>query len=214
MIAALPMALGIALSPFPVVPAILLLFTARPRATAGSFLLGWLLGVGTATGVAVLLADLVAAVETTPTWVSWARLVLGVLLVAYGVRQWFGRGGEAEPPGWMRTLQDATPRRALGLGLVLSLANPKILLLAVAGGLTVGAETVGPVAEVLAVLAFTAVASLTVAAPLAAYVVGGSRVLEPLARMRDWLERNNDAVMAVVLVVLGALLAVKGVQGL
>lgn len=39
-----PLALGVALSPFPVVPAVLLLFTPRAKATAGAFLAGCRVG--------------------------------------------------------------------------------------------------------------------------------------------------------------------------
>ncbi len=40
-----PLALGVALSPFPVVPAVLLLSTPRAKATAGAFLAGWAAGI-------------------------------------------------------------------------------------------------------------------------------------------------------------------------
>ena len=56
----LPLALGIAASPFPVVPAILLLFTPRARASSSAFLAGWLVGVGAASGFAGLAAGRVA----------------------------------------------------------------------------------------------------------------------------------------------------------
>lgn len=210
----LPLALGIAASPFPVVPAILLLFTARPGATAGSFLGGWVVGVGGATGLFVVLASVVEAAEETPTWASWARLVLGALLVVVGVRQWLRRDAEKEAPAWMRSLESAGPSSAFRLGVLLSAANPKILLLAAAGGLAIGSDDAGTSARLTAVLAFTAIASVTVAAPLVLHGLLGERVTGPLARAKDWLAEHNAAVMAVVIVVLGGLLVVKGAGGL
>ena len=88
----------------------MLLFTVRPRPTAGAFLLGWALGVGAVVVGAVLVADLLDVAGTAPAWISWTRIVLGVLLVLYGAKQWMGRGG-GEMPGWMRSLQEATPRQ-------------------------------------------------------------------------------------------------------
>ena len=44
MLVALPMAVAIALSPFAIIPAIVLLLTPRPREAAGAFLAGWVLG--------------------------------------------------------------------------------------------------------------------------------------------------------------------------
>ena len=62
----LPLAIGIAASPFPVIPAILLLFTGRPRAAAWAFLAGWLVGIGASTTVFVLLAEVVDRSAATP----------------------------------------------------------------------------------------------------------------------------------------------------
>jgi threonine/homoserine/homoserine lactone efflux protein len=210
----LPLALGIAASPFPVVPA-LLLFTPRPRATSWSFLAGWFLGVGLVTAVAVLGADTVQALGSDDArWAAWARILLGVLLVGYGVKQWLGRREVAEPPSWMRSLGSATPASSFRLALLLSAANPKVLLLAIAGGVAIGTGTATGWGEAVAVLAFTAVASVSVALPVVSYAVGGERVLGPLGRAKDWLERNNAAVMSVVLVVLGLLVLQKGLTGL
>jgi cytosine/uracil/thiamine/allantoin permease len=68
--------------------------------------------------------------------------------------------------------------------------------------------------QILAVLVFALVASISVAAPVVAYTVAGPRVLGPLSIVKDWLLRNNVAVMSVVFLVLGALLIYNGVTGL
>lgn len=205
------MALGIALSPFPVIPAIMLLFTDRARSTAAAFLVGWMLGVACVVTAGVLLADLVEFSDAPGGWISWTRLVLGALLIGYGGKLWLGRGRRAQSPAWMRSLQQAAPGRAVMLGALLSAANPKVGVLALSGGITIGS---GSDAAVLPVLGFVVLASATVAAPLLAYLLLGERVLRPLAAARGWLERNNDAVMAVVLAVIGMLLIAKGLPGI
>lgn len=206
----LPLAVGIALSPFPVIPSILLLFSARPRATAGSFLAGWVLGVALAVTLFVVLASVVEAVEDTPTWASWTRLVLGTVLVIVGLRQWAVRGAATETPAWMASLETATVASAARLGVLLSAANPKVLLLAGAAGLAIGSAEHSPAATVLLTLAFVAVASVSVALPLGLHIVRGDRVLTPLGRAKEWLATHNSAVMAVVVTVIGIALAVKG----
>ncbi|MGV1005555.1 MAG: GAP family protein [Candidatus Nanopelagicales bacterium] len=210
----LPLAVAIALSPFPVIPAILLLFTARPRVTAGSFLVGWGVGVLFAASLFAALSSFIETHEHPPDWASWARLVLGLLLLLYGGKQWAGRQGEKTMPGWMAALGQAGPSQALRYGLLLSAANPKILLLAAAGGREIGGMAL-PVGSTLgALVVFTAVGSLTVALPWVLYLVGGERVLEPLGRARDWLADNNAAIMAVVLAVIGLMLMQKGLSSL
>jgi threonine/homoserine/homoserine lactone efflux protein len=210
----LPLAIGIAASPFPVIPVILLLFTDRARAAAWSFLSGWFLGVGGSAGVFVLLAEVVDQSDYTPSWASWLRVVGGAALVAYGVKQWLGRGDHPEQPTWMRQISSASPRAAFRLALLLSAANPKVLLLAAAAGLVIGADDFTARGDVAAVALFTLVASVSVAVPVLAYTILGERVLGPLGVARDWLVRNNSAVMAVVLVVIGLLLLLKGINDL
>lgn len=211
---ALASAVAIAASPFPIIPAVLLLFTPRPLPTGLSFLAGWTIGIaGSATAFA-LLAEVVDGNDAPPTWASWARVVLGALLVAVGVRNWMTRHSVTEPPRWIGSLESSTPAGAVRLGLLLSAANPKVLLLAAAGGLAIGSsdQTAGEV--VLSLALFTLVAACTVAAPPLLYVVAGERVLEPLGRAKDWLVANSAAVMAVVITAIGAVLLVKGVTSL
>lgn len=209
----LPMAIAIAVSPFAIVPAMWLLSTPRPRATAGSFLLGWLLGVAAVTAVGVALADAVDLMDDSPTWVSWVRIVGGVLLLGYGLWLWLTRHRTRDLPAWMRALSEATPGSALRLGLLLSAANPKVLVLALAGGLAMGGEDGTLGAQAVAVLGFAAVAAVVVAVPLVVYLLVGRRAVTALDPARSWIERNNGTVMAVLVLVIGVFLLVKGLQG-
>lgn len=210
----LPLALAIAASPFPVIPAILVLFTARPRATSLAFLAGWVAGILAAVVVFVLLAEVIETREQSPTWVSWGRLLLGLTLVVVGVRQWRGRADAPGSPAWMRSVEQADPARAVRLALALSVPNPKILLLAAAGGMTIGAAEISGAATALTVLGFTAVSAISVAIPVLAFAALGKRALGPLTGVKGWLERNNAVLMAVVVLVIGLALAVKGLTEL
>ena len=203
---ALPMALAITLSPFAVIPAVMLLLSDRPRSTGSAFLAGWAAGIVIITVVAVLLADVVGAFEP-PSWVRWVRAAAGVLLVGYGL--WSMR--PSRPPGkgspMIERLSGATPRSARRLGLTLSMANPKILVMAAAGGLSIGAEGTSIAGEAAEVLVFAVVASIGVGAPLALHLALGDRAMPPLRALGDFLDRRGDLVIGVVLVVLGGWLA-------
>lgn len=208
MVSLLAPALGIAASPFGVVPAILLLFTPSPRANPFAFLAGWAAGVAVGFLLAALSADMLAARESGP-WFAPLRLVAGVGLLALAFRQW-RRRNSAETPAWMAGLAAYTPFKSLRLGVLLSLANPKVLLLAAAGGLSLaGADGLW-----LPTLAFALVASLTVAAPLLAYLLAGDRVMAPLQHARDWLVRHNGVIVACVLALIGLKLLLAGLATL
>jgi threonine/homoserine/homoserine lactone efflux protein len=210
----LPLAVGIAASPFPVIPAILLLLTPRATANAGAFLGGWAAGILSGTAAFVVLESVIERFDEPPTWMSWVRVVLGAALVGLGVREWASRREEKPAPAWMQSLESATPRSAARLGVLLSLANPKILVFCAAAGMTIGAGETSGAQSVVAVVLFALAGSVTVAVPLLAHVALGDRATAPLRRANTWLTDHNSTIMAAVLLVIGALLLTKGVSGL
>ena len=90
---ALAAAIGIALSPFAIIPAVLLLFTVTPIKSALSFASGWFLGVGVVTVAAVLLADAMTLPDSPSREVSWLRVAVGVGLIVLGLEKFIRRGG-------------------------------------------------------------------------------------------------------------------------
>ncbi|MFE4258088.1 GAP family protein [Streptomyces sp. NPDC056883] len=206
------MAVVIAVSPFTVIPAVFMQFTPRARPTSSAFLVGWVIGVAVpAVGCAVLTSAVGFASHERP-WTAWARIGLGLCLVALGIRQWLVRHGKAAPR-WMRLLSEAGPGKAFRLGVLLALANPKIFLLSAAAGLAVGSAGPSLAGAVMALAVFTAVAASTVALPVLLHTVAGPKALGPLAVVKEWLETHAAAVMAWVIVAIGVLLLVEGVAG-
>jgi hypothetical protein len=47
-----------------------------------------------------------------------------------------------------------------------------------------------------------------------AYAVAGERLDGPLARLKDWMERQHAALVAAILVIIGLLVLYKGIHGL
>jgi Sap, sulfolipid-1-addressing protein len=52
-----------------------------------------------------------------------------------------------------------------------------------------------------------------VAVPVVGYAVAGERLDEPLARLKDWLDRHNAALVAVILVLIGYSCSTRAVTG-
>ena len=63
-------------------------------------------------------------------------------------------------------------------------------------------------------VAFVVVASVTIALPVAYYLVGGDTAKAKLDSLKDWLAFHNNAVMAVLLLVFGVDLIAKGLPPL
>jgi Sap, sulfolipid-1-addressing protein len=61
---------------------------------------------------------------------------------------------------------------------------------------------------------FTAIAASTVAIPVLGYLVAAERMRGPLDALKNWLQDNNATVMAVLILVIGAVLLGEGVSGL
>lgn len=213
-----PIAVGIIFSSIPLVAVTLALLT-RPHKTAVlAFLLGWMAGITLVGSLVLLLADGSSReAQTTPGWLAWARIAIGGLLLALAARQWRSRprnGAVAPQPTWMDMLDTLSVPKAGGLGLALTTVNPKNLLLVVAGALSILAASPGPLGQWIALIVFTAIASLGVAAPAVLYLVLGDRAAAPLAQTKAWIVQNNATNMATVLLLLGLVVLGNGLEQL
>jgi threonine/homoserine/homoserine lactone efflux protein len=211
----IPLALVIALSPFSIIPAVLVLHTARPRPTSLAFLAGWLLGLAALTAIFVEISSLAGGLrEKPPSWASWLRIVVGALLIVFGLYRWFTRKRSAHTPGWMQSMSKVTPLRAVLTAAALTVVNPKVLFMCAAAGLAIGTAGLGGTRAWLAVVYYVVVAGSTVALPILAYAVSGDRLDEPLTRLKAWMERQHATLVAVILVIIGLLVLYKGLHDL
>lgn len=208
----LPLALVIAASPVPILPAVLLLMSSRGLANAWPYLLAWLGALAALITVAVLVGEATYGDAADDRGTGWVKLAVGVaLLLLAGLK--LVKGRPAEPPSWMSQLADYTPARSARLGTVLAAANPKNVLMAAAAGAEIAALSAGPGQAALAAAVFVLVASLGAAVPIVAGTVLGERAHPVLRRGQAWLERYGHAVGVAILGALGAVLVGQGLVG-
>lgn len=209
----LPLAVGVAISPIPIVAVILMLLSANAGSASVGFGIGWVVGIVAATGIFILLAGTVGASDDDgSSSVSWIKVILGALLVVLAAKQWRERG-DTSTPKWMEAIDQLTLPKAAGLGVVLAAVNPKNLLLCVSAGVTIGAGGLAGGGEVIALVVFTVLAASTVVVPVVGYALAADRLREPLASLKNWLQAQNHQVMAIVLLVMGAVVIGKGLGG-
>jgi threonine/homoserine/homoserine lactone efflux protein len=214
----LPTAVGVAVSPLPIVAVVLMLVTPRGRVNGPAFIVGWWAGLA---GVGALVLSLSsgagASSDGAPaTWLSWLKLVLGLLMLFVAARQWKSRPqGEEEPatPKWMGALAGFTPVKAVGAGVFLSGLNPKNLLLAVAGATAVAGTGLSAGDEAIVWIVFILIASIGVAAPVVIALAMGARSRALLDRLKTWMARENAVIMAVLLLVIGVKLIGDAIAG-
>ena len=211
-----PQAIGTAASPLPLIAVLLMILSPNGRGRSIGFAVGRVLAV-LATVVVVAGLSEFATQGAGGTRVGAAvRLVLGVVFVLLALSKLRSRpkdGAEKETPGWMRALDGMPPARALRTGFLVTAVNPKELIFGIAAGVVIGSATlpIGMVAAAL--LTYTAIATITVVAPVVAYLIIGSPVRAVLEPVRTWLVRYYNIIIAAVLAIIGAVMIGKGIAG-
>jgi len=212
------LAVGVAISPIPVIAIILMLLSKRAGVNSFAFGLGWVIGIaGALTVVIVASASIGTGTNGTQSnGTSTTKVILGALLLLLALRNWRKRPAPGQPatlPKWLEAIEGISPIKAGGLGIALSALNPKNLILIIGGGLAIAGAPASSGNKVIAAIIFVAIAACTVIAPIVAYRILGQRAQSVLESLDTWLRTNNAVVMAVLLGVIGVDLIGKGVGG-
>jgi threonine/homoserine/homoserine lactone efflux protein len=215
----LPLAVGVAISPVPIIAIVLMLGTPRARSNGLAFALGWVAGLTIVGGALLALASGNSQENDggPETWVSIVKLVLGVLFLLLAARTWRSRpkaGQEAAMPKWMQAIDTFTTGRSLVFGVLLSGVNPKNLALTIAAATTIAQTGISGGESAGAMIVFILIGSLSILTPVFIYFALGTRAAVILDELKDWMAGHNAAIMAVLLLVLGAKLIGDAVGGL
>ncbi len=215
----LPLAIGVALSPVPIIAIVLMLGTPRARSNGPAFALGWVAGLTVVGGILLAFASGNADDDggEPATWVSVVKLLIGVAFVLLAARTWRGRpkaGEQADLPKWMQAIDQFTPAKSLGAGFFLSGINPKNLALTIAAAAAIAQLGLSGGDEAVALAVFVLVGSVSILAPVAVYFLMGARAATILDGLKRWMGAHNAAIMTVLLLVLGAKLIGDAIGGL
>jgi len=211
----LPIAVGVLVSPLPIVALVLMLVSRRAGSNGIAFVLGWLVGIFVLGSLVALLADGAGSGDAdAPLWAALLKIVLGALLLLLAVRSWQGRPteGESAPvPKWMASIDAFNAFKAFGVGVLLGSVNPKNLLLVVSAGTTIATATSETNQQIIAVAVFTLIASLGVLVPFGIYLMAGERAAGLLDGIKAWMIAYNAVIMTILLAVLGVKMVGDGV---
>jgi threonine/homoserine/homoserine lactone efflux protein len=215
----LPLAVGVALSPVPIIAVVLMLTSRRARSNGPAFVIGWLIGLAVIGAIVLSVAGPAGASKSgsPATWVSWVKIVLGAGLLLVAVRQFRGRpkdGDEAALPKWMASIDSMKPLPVLGLAALLGGVNPKNLLLAVSAGASIAQTGISGADQAIAYAVFALIGTIGVGAPVVLYFALGERSASMLATLKDWMGRHNAVIMAVLCLVIGVKLIGDAIGGL
>ena len=97
--AILTFAIGVAISPLPIIAVILMLFSQRARVNGPAFLVGWVLALAALSTVIYVVSHDGNVAQTSSTAsdsVSWGKIALGVGMLALGATNWRKRPAAGE----------------------------------------------------------------------------------------------------------------------
>lgn len=212
------LAIGVAISPLPIIGVVLMLVTPRGRINGPAFVIGSMLALGIVGAIVLLAAaDPTSDSDDPATWASLLKLLFGALLVLLAAKQWRGRphdGEQAVAPKWMGAVDGFSTPKAFGAGVVLSGANPKNLLLCIAAAVTIAQTGISGGEQAIAYTAFALIGTIGVALPVVIAFTLGEQADPILARLKEWMGQNSGVIMAVLLLLIGAKLIGDAISGL
>jgi hypothetical protein len=211
-------ALGLAVaftSPVSVVTVIVLLSMPSGRRRALAFVCGWLIALAMigVLMVFVLHGQDFGSRSSTPSQAASAlEVLLGSLLLIWAVVAYRRREpsqGSQSTPKWLDRIEGTHWLLAVAIGAVmlsygLSLAAASEILKANVSRVDAG----------VAIAVFAVTSIVTVAAPIVVVLVAPERSADRLAAWKAWLLGNSRAVVLVVLMIVAALLIVRGIHDL
>lgn len=206
----LPAALGVALSPLPVVATVTILSAPRGRPKALAFALGWVVALVAVCVVVLLMAGGPDGGRAGGDRGGGIQVALGVLLLTLALRRWHRRKNDDGEPRWLQAIDRLTVPRAAIIGAALAAVNPKNLALTAAAAVGVARATPTVAGSIVAVTVFVLLASVTVAGPVVFALVAPHAANRPLAGFRSFMSDHATAIVVVVLVLLGAKLIGNG----
>lgn len=116
------------------------------------------------------------------------QTVLIVLLIVLAMRTFVNRKN-AELPGWMLDLQDATPRSSFKIALTLIYLMPSDILIMSTVGVNLASHSEGE--EYVHLLPFVALTALIAALPLLTYLLFREKAVETMPKVRVWMDSNS-----------------------
>jgi hypothetical protein len=214
----LPIAVAVAVSSVPITVVILILLSPNRNRAAVPFLIGWVLGIAlVATFFAVLATFLpLSSAHRSDAGVGVVLMIVGIGLIVVAIVSW--RRSRGKPtvealPRWLNAVGSIGPVPALGLAFILNL-RPKAILLSIAVGVTLDADTLEPGSAAIVIAIYTVIGASTIAVPIIFTLVSPRKMEPRLVAVRAWLARNNGTVSILILLVMGVVVFSGGLTRL
>jgi hypothetical protein len=145
--------------------------------------------------------------------VSTLLLIIGILLLVTAFSQWRQQDG-TDTPQWMIAIRGVSALGAMGAGAIFPLLAVSQWVFTLSAIGVIGEAALSAKVSVGVYLVFVLASQTFGLAPIVAYAVAPHRIGKPLQATQAWLERNNQGIVIVVSLIIGAWFLFKGIRGL
>lgn len=208
-----PMAMGIALSPGPVLAIIMLLMTKRAKISGPIFLLGMFLGIQIVGSIIIFVPGVIADHGGMSDATGTVKIIAGVVLLLLIIPIWIKKKKEGNVhriPKIFNKLDEFGALKVFLIGLVFSAFSVKNAALSASGAAHIHTTSLVDYLEtLLGVFVFAIMATITVIVPIVIYFLAPKKTEVLLRTWRDWLIKYHwDIVMAMMLIAGGLLISI------
>ena len=206
----LPLAVGMLISPLPVVAIIAIILAPRGRTAApayASVFIGVSLGVVMVGALTAAGSSSVSPSGTAKTVSFVLAIVLALGFAALAIASWLSRPRHDQPsrtPAWLAALDAVTPGKAATLALIMAVTNTKNIPLALKGGALIGEAHLSLLSAGGLCLALVVAGSLPLIIAAAVATSGSTAVTKALERVKTEMIAHNAMIMTVLFATLAA----------
>ena len=211
---ALPIALGIAASPWPIIALMILLMTPKSVSNSYAFLLGWFIGL-IGVGVVVLHIPGLSSDSGEPSQLmGWIRLSLGAIFLIFSlllIKDMVYNKNRPDIPKWIEKVDSYGFFQALVIGFILSGLNFKNASMVATGAASIGSSGISYRQELIVLLLFCLISSLGVLIPHTIFLLFRKNAEVIYGKIKFWLLKNRVLILLVVLLIFGSISLYRGI---
>lgn len=141
--------------------------------------------------------------------------IFGLLLIILAVRSFFSEDDpDMPPPKFMTIIDRLGPVKLFGVGIAISILQPRFIFLVLAGASIILEATLPAPESFVSILVLALLMVWAMFIPIIAFLVMGKRRTTAMKFMRDWLVSNQHKMNAGVMFFFGVLIIILGLSRL
>jgi hypothetical protein len=142
-------------------------------------------------------------------------LIAGLLLLILAVRNYFVEDDpDAPPPKFMTILAKLGPFKLFGLGIGISIIQPRFILFVLLGASIISEARLSTTENFISLLILALFMVLPMLIPLVVFLVMGEHGVDAMQSMRKWLLHNQRMINVIVMGIIGIFLLFLGLTGI